>query len=446
MAKLINNTGIPDNYYKKLVERGRALYGRGPTMADQNEMAQMMFAMFSAVQGNEEELTEIGRQVIMDQYGDILDGVTLDLKIVNPGDDEQVKMAKQTTKPPEVKVEKEDITHLTPDIDKRKLLNVLMQGESQNIHDLLYMVKDQMDAIDPALFRLDLGVIKKDILLHWNDNLDLHRAMQGSYQYANIVEVIWPPDTDPKEWTPEGDDDDEGEGEEESGSEGPTIKVRALMLSGLLHETVKGIYELIAAQGIEDDPEKMKRVMSQTDDLTNEKEDIQFGSFVAADLRDFVNSALEKIPAASKIKNMREFVFGWLAQLPAEEFLTTMKAILGNEESAKKDMESTIKLLVKQITQETADYERSFNDPIYNEPKEPMIQKPSKPTAQAPTIQHEPQEEKPKKKKNYSEYSQGELNNMVNKAIDDNDWELAREIAKYLKESLIVRRSIKHKL
>lgn len=442
MAKLINNTGIPDGYYQKLVERGRALYGRGPTARDQSEMAQMMFAMFSAVQGNEEELTEIGRNIIMQEYGDILDGVTLDLKIINPGDEEQIKMAKKTTKPPEVKIEKEDITHLTPDIDKRKLLNVLMQGESQNIHDLLYMVKDQMDAIDPALFRLDLGVIKKDILLHWNDQLDLQGAMEGSYQYANIVEVKWPPDTDPTEWSPD-DDDEEGEEGEEGNGEGPTIKVRALMLSGLLHETVKGIYELIAAQGIEEDVEKMKRVMSQTDNLTNEKEDIQFGSFVAADLRDFVNKAIENVPQAAKIKNMREFIFGWLAQLPAEEFIEKMKGILANDPLALKDMESNIKLLSKEISQQTSDYEKSeikygIEPEEYEEPEAP-------PAPRIPIAKPEPKEE-PKKQKKFSEYSQGELNNMINKAIDDNDWDLAREIQKHIRESKKIKTSLKLKL
>lgn len=435
-AKLINNTGIPDGYYAKLVQRGRELYGRGPTMGDQVEMAQMTMAMLGAVRGHEDELTEIGKNIIMQQYGEILDGVTLDIKIVRPGDPVQMKMAMDTTKPPQIRTKEEDITHLSKDIDKRKLLNVLMQGESQNIHDLLYMVKDEMDAINPALFRLDLGVIKKDILLHWDDNLDLQSSMEQSYQYANIVEVIWPPDTDPKQWQPGDDDDEPDEDEEEEEREGPTIKVRALMLSGLLHETVKGIYELIAAQGIEDDPEKMKRIMSQTDNLENEKEDIQFGSFVASDLRDFVNKAMEGIPQAEKIKNMREFVFGWLAQLPTEEFLEKMKGILGNTPEALADMKTTIKLLAKQISAETQEF--------YSYKEEPEYEIPAPAPIKPKEMPKEP--EAPKKQKPLSSYSQGELNNMLNQAIDDKDWERAKEIQKHIRESEIVKTSIKLKL
>jgi len=434
-AELKNNTGIPDGYFKKLVERGRALYGHGPTGRDNSEMAQMMFAMFSIVRGHEDELTEIGKRVIMEQYGDILDGVTLDLKIVNPGDKEQVELAMETTQPPEIETEDEDITHLRKDIDKRKMLNVLIQGESQNIHDLLYMVKDEMDAIDPDLFRLDLGVIKKDILLHWNDHLDLQRAMEQTYQYANIVKVTWPKEDyskkkeikKPKDWKP--DDDEE---EEESGSEGPTITVRALMLSGLLHETVKGIYELIAAKGIEDDPEKMKRVMSQTDTLGNEKEDIQFGSFVASDLRNFVNKAIESVSGASSVKNMREFVFGYLAELPADEFVEKMKGILEDTPEALQDMKITIKLLTQQIKGETAEWHASQQSEYTPKPM---------PIQHTPQISKEP--EILKKQKKYVEMSQGELNNLLNKALDTKDWPTATEIQKYIREELLVKPFIK---
>jgi len=436
-AELKNNSGIPDKYFEKLVQRGRALYGRGPTFNDQVEFQNYFFALLAAQNGHEDELTEIGRDIIMKNYGEILHNIKLDIEIVKPGDEEQVKMAMETAEPPvfpEVETEEEDITNLKPDIDKRKMLNVLMQGESQNIHDLLYFEKDRIDDINPDLLRLDLALIKKDILLHWDDNLDLQSAMEASYKYANVVKVTWPEeDLSKKKLEKIKPYDPNEKDEEEEKHEGPTIIVRALMLSGLVHETVKGIYELIAERGIEEDAEKMKRVLSQTDTLENEKEDIQFGSFVAADVRDFVNKVLDSIPGADKVSNMREFVFGHLAEIPAKEFCAVMKGILGKDEAATKELKENIKLLVRQVKGETAEFHA-----YKAEPTPPL--KASQETP--PQIRPETEEKPEKKKKKWVEYGQGELKYMLDQAIDKKDWELVKEIQPWIKESLIVKTQI----
>ena len=332
-AELKNNSGLPDNYFRKLVERGRALYGHGPTFNDQREFQNTFFALLAVQNGHEEELTEIGKDIIMKHYGNILDNVILDIKVIKPGDPKQIEMAENTAKPP--KVEYEDITHLRDEIDKRKMLNVLMQGESQNVHDLLYFEKDRLDYIDPNLLRLDLALIKKDILLHWNDDLDLQASMEQMYQFANVMEID--AQNNPQKEKPKPDEGNlkqtpykpgkEDEDEEEGETAKNVIRVRALMLSGLVHETVKGIYELIATvqqDAVEGDTEEEKienieKIMQQTDNLENEQEDIQFGSFVASDVRDFVNKILDTIPGTDKISNMKEFVFGHLAAMPAKE-------------------------------------------------------------------------------------------------------------------------------
>lgn len=441
-AELKNNSGIPDKYFEKLVQRGRALYGHGPTFNDQVEFQNTFFALLAVQNGHEDELTEIGRDIIMKHYGDILDRVKLDIEIVKPGDEEQVEMAMETIQPPEVETEDEDITHLKEDIDKRKMLNVLMQGEAQNIHDLLYFEKDRLDAINPNLLRLDLALIKKDILLHWNDNLDLQTAMEATYKYANIVKVTWSEEDMSKKKElkkPKPYDPNEKNEDEEEKHERPTIKVRALMLSGLVHETVKGIYELIAHRGIEiedeEDREKMKRVMSQTDTLENEKEDIQFGSFVAADVRDFVNKVLDEIPGADKVSNMREFVFGHLAEIPAKEFNVIIKGVLGKDEKTTKELKENIKLLVRQVKGETAEFHAYKSE---KELPKAALQQPErigKPELAA--------EEKPeKKKKKWVEYGQGELKYMLDQAIDKKDWALVKEIQPWIKESTIVKTKI----
>jgi hypothetical protein len=436
-AELKNNSGIPDKYFEKLVQRGRALYGRGPVARDHQEFANYVYALFAIQNGHEDELTEIGKDIIMKHYGSILHDVKLDIKIIKPGDPEQVELAQEMISPPQVEVEEEDITNLKDEIDKRKILNVVMQGESQNIHDLLYFEKDRLDDINPDLLKLDLALIKKDIFLHWDDNLDLQAAMEQIYTYTNVVKVTWP-EEEKTEKMPEPDQDNlkskpykpgqEEDDKEEKKSGNPTIVVRALMLSGLIHETVKGIYELIAARGIGEDEEKFKRVLSQTDTLENEQEDLQFGSFVAADLRDFVNKATEGILGAD-MPNIREFVFGHLAEMPAKEFLIIMKGILANDADTMKEMKQIINLLVKQIKNETAEFHAYQPEKRIQIPETPPQIKKSEVK----------KEEKPeKKKKKWVEYGQGELKYMLDQAIDNKNWDLVKEIQPWIKESLVM--------
>ena len=64
-------------------------------------------------------------------------------------------------------------------------------------------------------------------------------AMGENPDMANMVDI---------EYENEGEDDEEGE-------EKPVIKVRALDLQMLIHETVKGVYMLIMAHAISEDAE-----------------------------------------------------------------------------------------------------------------------------------------------------------------------------------------------
>ena len=118
------------------------------TMQVGREMMEVMGQSMRFVRGNEDALEELAERIIMQEYASILDNVDLDIKIVRPGDvkafmDEECEDCEppsmQLLEDPEIKKE----------VDKRKVINNITQGEAKNTKRILAMpeVKTELQAI-----------------------------------------------------------------------------------------------------------------------------------------------------------------------------------------------------------------------------------------------------------------------------------------------------------
>jgi len=90
----------------------------------------------------------------------------------------------------------------------------------------------------------------------------------------------------------------------------PVIKARGIDFPMLLHETVKGIYELIASvsqPGLDASEEEIKKAQTvklNVSSFMDEAEDFRTGPEIASDFRDFINEN----PDSSYSPNIRAFV------------------------------------------------------------------------------------------------------------------------------------------
>jgi hypothetical protein len=64
------------------------------------------------------------------------------------------------------------------------------------------------------------------------------------------------------------------------------IKARAICFPMLVHEIVKGLYEIVGTEGFGADKEKNKAIVGAVDKLENEPEDFRYGKFVYDSLND----------------------------------------------------------------------------------------------------------------------------------------------------------------
>jgi len=437
---------LPQEYINRVRQEAQQEHGgfRGPTHQEMAQMGNLLRQIFQIQRGHEEELTELGKEVIQKFYGPIIEGVTLDVKIVNPDDEEKQEIAermleKNKQKEFEIEQHQVELPGVQDDIDKRKLINNIMQGEAQNVHSMMYDMRDRVAEITGSDRLLDLymqflAINKK---FDWDETQNLEMMVDEHPEMANVMEIKFKDDDD--------EDDEGGEGGEE-GPSGPTIIARVLDLPMLVHETVKGIYELIAAGAIDPDETRAKKVLEATDTLADEQRDIRYGPYIARDLRNYINDVADGISGAYDIPNMREFVFGKMIKMPSKEFVELVTAILLKEDGPKK----TIKMFIMETMDEIKDYKyrQAVDEPEEDEPLPPgvedfddvedednsLIDFFKKPSAPKPQPKEEPKPEKSEAdtRKWLSGLGLNALNVEMNKAIDNEDWPLAQEIQKMI--------------
>lgn len=435
------NLNLPQDYIDKVKREASETIGtNGPSHQDMMQMGQLLQRIFPIQRGHEDELTELGKSVIKKFYGPVIDGVELDVKIVLPDDEEKREMAEKMLQDDDQEEEQEqpqfdspeiemELEGIEDDIDKRKLINNIMQGEAQNVHSMMYDMRDQVTEITGSDELLDLYMqfLELNRKFDWDDRANLEEMMAQNPDMANAMETEWEDGGEDEEGNPLGDK--------------PKIKARVLDLPMLIHEIVKGIYELIAAGAIDPDPVRAEKVLKATDTLADEKEDIKFGPFIARDLRNYVNKVAETISGAMDIPNLREFVFGEMVTMPSKQFVELVTGILMQEDWPQK----TISEMIQKIQGEFDKYQQSevqaqlpgaFSDTDDEDESPEGVEDFDDVDDEENDLinfmrgsQEEPKEDK---KPTWNTMTKGALNNAMNKAIDEEDWETAQEIQKEL--------------
>jgi len=103
------------------------------------------------------------------------------------------------------------------------------------------------------------------------------------------------------------------------------IKARAICFPMLVHEIVKGLYEIVGTQGFGSDKEKNKAIIGQVDKLENEPRDFQYGKFVY--------DALNQLYIDANINDprVRELLFAEIYKLEDDEFIPFIENAVNNK-------------------------------------------------------------------------------------------------------------------
>jgi hypothetical protein len=372
-ASLQGNPGTPDEYLKG-VERRAMQDVQGTEQRLGREMGQFM-QFVSQVQRMQTpqvkaQLEKLAEDIIMKEYGSILTQTKLDIKFAKENEIKQM-MEDVPMETPEQQKEISDKGTIAK-IQARKIGNAIMQGEAKNAKRMLAL-PETMDGMikifGPADAAKMVDLLKKitDIAsaLDWRIPMEVQKQMweQDKGGFSGSVKVDFTPVKTDEQTAEdlikslESGDIETQEIEDTLNEMEPTIIAIGTDFAMLLHEAIKGIYKLIGTASIPDDEEEAGKVIANTGTLSDELEDLRYGPYLAADLRDFVN----RFTNTSSVENIREHVFGKLMVLAKEEtqaFLVLMKEIFTEDAGAINKMKS----IVSEIEQEIKDWERGQFD------------------------------------------------------------------------------------
>lgn len=471
-ASLKGNPGIPGEgedknepkYLADVEAKGKQLTRTNGVRFPQSfgELMPLVQKSSRLMSGKEKELEALATELILSEYGSIIEGVAnLKIELVKPGslsfDEAKLKQNKEKKEKKKEEPKKKGISFknlfkeeekeepkkeestdresiISDETHKRKIANNIIQGEAKNTKHIIHsdLCKDGLikifgdrvgkelhsifDRITKIMDGMDWAVPQEVQADMWNN------APEG---FAGKVKVTWDKE-------PENSNEEEREEEEEESidSEGninkekaaesvqggkATIHAQGCDFPMLIHEAVKGIYELIASAGQYKDADIAQEVAVEADDLLNEMEDLRYGPIIAADLRDFVS----QYPNIDKYPNLREHFFGRMIQLDSKDFLGLMKSILMKLPSARRKVDS----MLDEIISELDNWELNQHIDLNGEEDEHE--------------EHEiAQEETKEEEFDYSRLSKKQLQDEIDTAIDDGDFDRVHMLSKFLKESI----------
>ena len=279
----------------------------------------------AAEDGYRDELEMVAAQMVTDAYP-IVDyaNIKIDAKIVNLNDLD-IPNPPEGEDPASPDFGEDDEEKMKA---KRRIINGITQGASIRGAFGFMLFKEYIDNINPELVQKYNEILKLAFGIYDDENaiaMMLAALAQGAKMQGG-----------------------ESEMEYDEENEQFVIKAKAICFPMLVHEIVKGLYEIVGTEGFGRDKEKNQAIVGAVDKLSNEPRDLQYGKFIY--------DAISKIYNDSNIDDprVRELFFAELYKTPDDEFFPFVENAINDELKPlqKKWAADTMKDIAKDLTKD----------------------------------------------------------------------------------------------
>ena len=280
----------------------RQMLGNKSLMQTMRLTQGLLDEIIDAEEGYRDELEMVAAQMVTDAYP-IIDyaNIRIDAKIVGMGD-MNIQMDQNSEDPTSPDFGEDDPEKLKA---KRRIINGITQGASIRGAFGFMLFKEYIDQINPALVEKYNEILKLAFGIYDDENaIAMMLAMLAQGQKAQ---------------------GGESEMEYDEENEQFVIKARAICFPMLVHEIVKGLYEIVGTEGFGADKEKNKAIVGAVDKLSNEPRDLQYGKFIY--------DAISKLYNESDVEDarVRELFFAEVYKLGDDEFFPFIENAVNDE-------------------------------------------------------------------------------------------------------------------
>jgi hypothetical protein len=136
----------------------------------------------------------------------------------------------------------------------------------------------------------------------------------------------------------------------------PTVRAKGSSFPILVHELLKGVYDILGSHGLPDDPRQAEMVRGSEDTLPAEVWDLRLGPvFWEKFLASFPDELFEEDQ-----KMIQNYLISRFAMLTADEFLSLSKKILSGSDEGKKYIQEMVDDIIASLRED--DYNQAMGD------------------------------------------------------------------------------------
>lgn len=345
-VELISSKRFKDSVDKvrRFLGSTSAIQGRNPLM---NLMGMVMGSLQQIIQiesRNKEYLENLAVDLVKKELGIPEGSLQFDAKLVHNPMGSAEGMRQTPDMPDDEDVEeafkhKEDLEDFVDSFEKfnlerakRRFINSLIQGAAFKGGHMYVLVNQELDRLNPNLSNL-YGVTQ-----------------------ALMEHLYWVyPDMESMAGSGGGQ---MGQSEVDEQTDPPTVKARAATFPLLVHELVKGVYEVFGTHGLPDDPKQAEMVMGAEDTLPAEIWDSRLGPIF---WEKFQDAYPDEIFEEDK-RHIQHYLFVRFSRLSAEEFMRVAKMILQGNPQGKDFIQRMVNEIVTDLKKQEFDDNSSDYD------------------------------------------------------------------------------------
>lgn len=337
---------ISSKRFKDSVEKVRRYLGNTNVIQGRNSLMNLMGMVMGGLgeiamieRRNKEYLEKLAVDLVKKELGIPEGSLQFDAKLTHGGMSAAEGM-RQTPDMPDEEDVKEAFKH-TEDLEefvdsfekfnleraKRRFINSLIQGAAFKGGHMYVLVSNELERLNPRLTEL-YGVTQSLMEhLYWiyPDMERMAASGQGQMGQSEVDDQ-----TDP-----------------------PTVRARAGTFPLLIHELIKGVYEIFGTHGLPDDPRQAEMVLGAEDTLPAEIWDSRLGPIF---WEKFQESYPDEIFEEDQ-RYIQHYLFARFSKLSAEEFMKIAKLILKGDQKGKDFIKRMVDEIVSELNRNQSEKE-----------------------------------------------------------------------------------------
>ena len=330
---------ISSKRFKDSVEKVRMAMGDTRTIQGGNPLMQLMMTVGQAMQRlvmiqiqNKEQLENLAIELVKNELGIPEGAMQFKAELVTKPMGAAEGMQEEPEMPSEEEVEEfmGDMETFNLERSKRRFINSLIQGAAFKGGHMFNLVRNEINEINPQL--MNLYAITQSLMEHAYWIFPDMEGMAG------------------------GGGGQMGQSEVDEETSPPTVSAKAVTFPLLVHELVKGVYEIFGTHGLPDDPRQQEMILKAEDTLPSEIWDSRLGPIF---WEKFVDTYPMDLFDEDK-KHIQHYLFMRFSALSADEFMRVAKMILKGDPRGQQFIQRMVDDIV--IDLKDQDYKDAMGD------------------------------------------------------------------------------------